>query len=268
MTHTARLLALLALLTLAQATPAHADASVWAVSRLRTVLSPDGAKRVSSSGRWLDDQAALFGAFLVTRVNDGEFELRFAHARSDAQAAKIVADFEQAERRSGGKFATIDADGQRGFRILRPGSGAEHELLAVVAQGPKVAWVRFESNTVEGAKDVLRTCVERVLQAFHTAALPETQERERAKTSAHLWQVKNDTQAALTLTIQVTERGQRSSKIWRIEAGQTVTLKIPPGDNFVTAVSDLPNVNPFLGVERQDRGYKTSCSFYIRSRGQ
>lgn len=256
---TRTLASLICLVTLLSAAPASANTSDWVEGRLVKLL--DHAGSVERQGRWLTDSRTLYSGFAAGRLESGKTGLFAARLTSTRAAHEVLAQLRAQEQRLGGDFRALSAK-ETGFRFRRRLSGGRALFTVVLAEGEHLyrVDVALQRSASKHAKPLLKESLSAIKTMVATGSLPSPTGAKRVKSSQHLWQVRNQTRGAMVVSVR-TERGKTYT--WRLAAGEVKLLRVAPGKNFVTVTSELPNVNPFVGWERQDKGRYQASRFYI-----
>lgn len=260
---TRTLTTLICLTALFCATPAEASPSKWAQGRLADLVQANEGQ-VSRQGGWLGKQA-LFSAQVRGSVASGQVTLSAGRLRSQGAASDLYRQTQRQDRQQGARIRDLPRG--TGYRFLRSLSQTRVRVSVMVLEGDHLFRVELtlSKGTTNKSKH-LKSWLLMIKSSVRMNDLPEAGGTKRIKSKHHLWKLQNDTGAGIKVSVRVETKSGPKTYSWRLAAGETRTLQITPGRNFVTATSDRENVNPFVGWEQHPRGRMQSTVFYIESR--
>ena len=261
---TRTLTTLICLATLLCGARADASPSKWAQEQLGELMTRTEGS-VSRQSGWLGDERALFSALVQGRVPSGKATFCAARLRSPGAASEVFRHTQSQDREAGARVRDLPR-GTTGYRFLSSLAQGRVRVAVMVLEGDHLFRVELvlPKATREKSK-LLKTWLGFVKARVRMSDLPEASGAKRIKSKHHLWELTNDTGAGIKVSVRVEGRDGPQTYSWRLKAGETRTLQITPGRNFVTASSDREDVNPFVGWEQHRKGQMMSTRFYIRT---
>jgi hypothetical protein len=260
---TRTLTTLICLTALLCGAPAEASPSKWAQGELADLLTRNEGQ-VSRQSGWLGDKG-LFSAEVRGRVSTGKITLCAGRLRSTGAASDVYRQTQRQDRQDGARIRDLPRG--TGYRFLRSLSKSQVRVSVTVLEGDHLFRVELTlPKSASNKSKHLKAWLGMVKASVRMNDLPEASGAKRIKSKHHLWQLRNDTGGGIKVTVRVETRSGPKTYSWRLKSGETRTLQITPGRNFVTATSDRENVNPFVGWEQHSRGQMQSTVFYLETR--